>query len=636
MVVGGEVPNKGTIPFGWGEMKMKAKLFVFTALLMALSVAGFAQENNPAESADPRLDQKVTYQAKAEFLHKVLEELTGKTGVIMTCGKNNKDWQVRERKVNIFVKDMPLKDLQQHLATLLHFIWSKSVKDGVISYKLYQDSKAKKEEESLRVQTKEAAAKKQIEKRKKALDDLEKAAALSSEEAEKLRDKSPLQYLMAKEPVSSAMVKLLKTVPEARAALLEGVELRIPYSRLSLEGKSAVKEFIKSFFNFIRHIDPSEVTEEEFPDIPDIDDDYSLTISKGEVGEGYGDPFNGFILGVIGMGYAEMPLFDFDSPAAKIMGKALCNIYDGLSTSELEQEIMNKEIQQLVEKAADLPDAFEFETDDQDIQKVIKLELSNSLDVPSLLEEISEKAELQVIADHFDNSPAECYLPKTEGKLGEILKAAAIACKKKAKKTGKLLVLEDREWFEKRSWAVPEDWLMYWRKAARDDALQLDDIVDIACLTDGQIEHTIRHDEDLSYHSWTLIENKELLRLYAVLTASQKQALLTKEGLNLASLNDKQWAFFEYLASQSGVPLYHSYGQPMHMSLVLDADDNNRDYSFYLIGRNPNVGQEDEEEYIELRGWYIYLSMLDWEEELTPEEFDVDVSDDQYEPDIIE
>ena len=73
-------------------------ILAVAALTVASSTLAWSETKEPA---DPRLDQKVTYQAKGQLLHKVLEELSEKTGVEMLCGVNARNWQVRDRKVTI-------------------------------------------------------------------------------------------------------------------------------------------------------------------------------------------------------------------------------------------------------------------------------------------------------------------------------------------------------------------------------------------------------------------------------------------------------------------------------------------------------------------------------------------------------
>ncbi|MEN6372451.1 MAG: hypothetical protein ABFD64_10615 [Armatimonadota bacterium] len=607
---------------------MKSRLFIVVALLLAFTAAVSAQDKvqaDPSEKPDSRLDQKVTYQTKDQLLYKMLDELTEKTGVVMDCGKNKKDWQVRETKVNIFIKDMPLKDLQQNLAKLFHYTWAKSTKDGVISYRLYQTLKLKKEEDTLIAEAKEAKAKKRTEMRKKALDELEKVAALSPEEAEKLQESSPLQYVFAKDPIGKAMVDMLKAVPEAKSALLEGREVSIPISGLSPNAKAAVTAYRQAYQNFTHQFETSKTSED---DSGELDKDSQITVSQlDDSMHDYGS-FTDAMLGTVDLEGDEMPLFNFDNPAAKVMGKMIAAMYDkGTELSQYEEEQMGNEMMQLAAKSLEQPDTFKSDPDDPDLTKAAKLDLSKCKKASDLLEEVAVKTGLQVVSDCFGegsvkSSMMHSALAKPGDTVGSILKYAAVICNKRAVKTDKVVTFEDREWFEKRAWAVPDEWMERWKQLAKDGNLSLDDLADMVCFTDEQLMHTICGDEDLLQHSWTVNDNKDILRLYAVLTSSQKKALLAEEGLDPASLNDKQWSFYANLAAKSKVSLYDSHGAMIPMFLTLNDDEKNKNYEFSLFTKEQNA--ENEEFQCPVKTWGIYLKEPDWDEESIEESVDGD------------
>ncbi|MEN6520751.1 MAG: hypothetical protein ABFD46_06315 [Armatimonadota bacterium] len=599
---------------------MKSKLFVVVALLLAFTAAVSAQDKvqtDPAEKPDTRLDQKVTHQAKEQFLYKVLDELTEKTGVVMNCGKNKKDWQVRETKVNIFIKDMSLKDLQQNLAKLLHYTWAKSTKDGVTSYRLYQTLKSKKEEEKLRTDAKEAKARKRMETRKKALDELERVVALSPEEIDKLQVSSPLQYVFAKDPIGKVMVGLLNAVPEAKSALLEGREVSIPISRMSPEAKAAVTKYRQAFQGFVNRFDPSETSED---DSAELDKDSQLTISQQDESIHSYDPFPDTILGSVDLEGVDMPLFNFENPVAKAMGKMIAAMYDGgTELSRYDEEQIEKEMSQLAAKSLEQPDALKSEPDDPDLVKAAKLDVSEYKGPSDLLKEVAAKTELQVISDYFDDGIGRLSMmystspAKPGDTVGSILKYAAIICNKRAVKTGKVVTFEDREWFEKRTWAVPDEWMERWRQLVKEGNLSLDDLADMVCFTDDQLKHTICEAGGLIQYSSTIEDNKDILRLYAVLTNSQKKVLQTDEGLDPASLNENQWAFYAYLAAQSKISFSDNRGMMIPMTLLLKADEKEKCYEFSLLSRRQNAANEELQ--YPVRTWGVYLKEPDLDEE---------------------
>ena len=71
-----------------------------------------------------RLMQKITYEAKLKRTadHRDLSEMTG---VKLVAGARESDWPVRSRKMNIFVKDVPLYELMDSIARVMKFRWSR-------------------------------------------------------------------------------------------------------------------------------------------------------------------------------------------------------------------------------------------------------------------------------------------------------------------------------------------------------------------------------------------------------------------------------------------------------------------------------------------------------------------------------
>ncbi|MEN6356895.1 MAG: hypothetical protein ABFD83_07400, partial [Armatimonadota bacterium] len=70
---------------------------------------------------DTRLSQKVTYEARHKAVKVILEDLSDMMGVTLNAGFNKQDWQVRDRKMNIFAKDITLADLLNSIARTMKF-----------------------------------------------------------------------------------------------------------------------------------------------------------------------------------------------------------------------------------------------------------------------------------------------------------------------------------------------------------------------------------------------------------------------------------------------------------------------------------------------------------------------------------
>ncbi|MDO8682834.1 MAG: hypothetical protein Q7N50_05065 [Armatimonadota bacterium] len=61
------------------------------------------------------------------------------SGVTRRAGASVQDWQVRDRKMNIFAKDLPLLSLMNSMARVMRFTWSKNAKVDPPIYRFYTD-----------------------------------------------------------------------------------------------------------------------------------------------------------------------------------------------------------------------------------------------------------------------------------------------------------------------------------------------------------------------------------------------------------------------------------------------------------------------------------------------------------------
>lgn len=604
---------------------MRNRVLVVLTILLVSSSALFAQEAKPSDTPDPRLDQKVTYQAKGQLLHRVLAELTEKTGVIMTCGKNEEDWQVRDRKVSIAVKDMPLKDLQQQLSKLLRFTWARGSKDGQPTYRLFQDLKSRREEESFRTAAKEAQEKKMIERRQSAITAIEKLENLTPEQLESLKAESPMLYVLAKEPVGKGMLQLMRALPEAKSAFVNGGEYQIGLSNAPSETIDAARAYVNGIDSLIQQLDPRHRS--VFGGLADNIENARVTVVNGGSSEmnilGGDDMFFG-MLSVEAEGFPEagIPLIDPTSPIANAMGKMLIKMMEGSSMMDLSGEFqteMEKAFNEMVK--SDEPD--EPLPDDPDFEKLVKLELKPSDRLPEIIEELAKKTDMQVFSDHFASMMPAPSISQEEQKLGKLLKSIASAYGKQFKKTGNTIVFTDRKWFEKRAWEVAENILEYWRTAIKNGSLQLDDLVWMACLTDEQIMNTLMTDEKIRSITGQLMPNKHLLRLYAVLTESQKLSMKSQNGLDPQELTEQQWPYFEYLIGGGGRSRNTPKFTPKTpMALFLTEDEKNGAYTFTLKDLSPAEDEDPEEgeETVEKPSmtWKITLRRTPQKSEETP------------------
>jgi hypothetical protein len=151
----------------------------------------------------------------------------------MRAGWNVEDWQVRDRRMNIFAKDVPLSNLMNSIARVMKFKWSKSGDDNAPIYRLYMDRQVLLGGERQRFIEEEKVRERQTEARQKFMSCLEEAAGMSEDELQKLKVKSPYIYRMTKNGWAGVFASLCAEVPKAKQAWLSGQELVLNMRSLS-------------------------------------------------------------------------------------------------------------------------------------------------------------------------------------------------------------------------------------------------------------------------------------------------------------------------------------------------------------------------------------------------------------------
>src|SRR3989339_864533 len=134
-------------------MIRNALLFMFMLMLLICQSAGAVGKitvdpNSGSERSatqdsdnDVRLAQKVTYEARHKAVKAILADLSDMTGITLKAGYNKQDWQVRDRKMNIFAKDIPLAQLMNSIARVMKFKWGINVDADPWTYHIYMDRK---------------------------------------------------------------------------------------------------------------------------------------------------------------------------------------------------------------------------------------------------------------------------------------------------------------------------------------------------------------------------------------------------------------------------------------------------------------------------------------------------------------
>lgn len=512
-----------------------------------------AEEDGSILTRDPRLSQKIACSASDKRVSVILEMLTEMTGVGLRAGQNDHDWQSRDRKMNIFAKDVPLRDLMQSMARVMKFKWRARGTDGAWVYRFYADKKALLDAEAEATAQKEREARYLAREREKLISSIEKLANLSQADLDKLRGENPYLYMLASSGLASSIVQLMSEVPAVKHAIATGQKMDVKAAGLS----PAAQRAVLSSYHALRRME--KAVDGDHGDVDDVvPDPETLTIrltSPAQDSTGQPDPVERLLLNEIsicgdGVHSAKLPLVCPDSELAKLFGRVV--------SAAMEQDVrgddLMKEFQPQLEqvvsseiKTIDIGEqAVAYTADDPELEKKVTLDPSDFVLSP-VQAAIADAAGVTVVSDSFGRggfiTPVRTRLaPKME--LREALNVVADMAFYNWWKNGSVIEFRDRNWFAKQALLIPEAVLEGWRaKLKLTGTLDIDDLVRMAAYEQEALEMNMHGDEVMTAagYPWHLRPYRDMLRFYGSLSADQAAAAFADTGLDLRSLTPEQW-----------------------------------------------------------------------------------------------
>lgn len=523
------------------------------AAVAALCVGCFAAQQSGSETIakddDARLEQRVTLSADGITIYNVLGQLTSSTGVTMTAGLSGDDWTVRDRKVIVQVADMKLADFMQQLSSALHFRWSSGTADGKPSYRLWQDKKAREEEESLRSAEDSAQSQQAREKRENGLADMVNLGSLNAADAAKLKATDPWRYVLATEPLGRDVASLMSDFPDARSAFVQGTEASFPVLELGPALQDTVRRIAESYDSLTKSIGN---TEDHSALLAGFD---KLQITINRRTPGARDIVSQSMLGRITIGSGadtfDIPLFDPASPVGKALGKAIISLKGGASKEQVGAQLQSDMAAAIKVSESSQPSARNITSDPALRTKIKLFDTATTAILPATLKVLASVAKLNVISDYFPSFATP--VDGGEKTLGEQLEVIRKAYGSNWTKAGRVLIFRDKDWFTKRAWAVPDVWMKYWADRGKlNNGLLIQDLTQIGNLRDEQIDHTVMTDPTMArLGAGEAARNRQILRFYSALGADQHKRM-TEGQLDASSLSDDQWSMLKTALATKG------------------------------------------------------------------------------------
>jgi hypothetical protein len=524
---------------------MTRKTMSWSLLLMLTVVAfAYAEQTTP----DPRLQQKITYEAKHKPIKLILADLSKMTGVTLKAGASEQDWQVRDRRMNIFVKDLPLLVFMNSMARVMDFTWDKNIRVDPPTYRVYMDRRRLAAAEAEKTKADQEFRRRMMEQRQKLVDYVRNLPNYTPEDLKQLKEENPYLYLMHERGTDRLMKALLDEVPgyEEHFVNYDRI-LHPPANILSDSTLDLLLESAKKGMWFPDELKDMDVDKLRTGRV----DLYTPTpeLVRGDMGWCFGGiggavDDQGFF--IQSMQDCEAPYGNFRSKAEIEAAETKTSFHDVLESRGplLEQarreDIRAQEEMEGCEPVTEHPDEPWLHT---------KVELALDKDDPdslqNALQSMAKASGYNIVSDSFNLTNIVGSMSGSEQETG---KALATICDNYGynwNRHGSILEFRDRNWFKRRRTQIPDEWMDRWKKnfKANGQAV-LSDIAQMASLPFEQMDENVAADPVFKASEmfvWTLRNGRGLLSVYNSFTASQRKALMNG-GVGFGTLTPEQQA----------------------------------------------------------------------------------------------
>jgi hypothetical protein len=462
---------------------------------------------------DPRLDQKISLTAWSEPLEDVLSRLSRETGVQLIFEGRD----VGDQRVDIVLREQPLRRVQLLLAETLDLYWRRDRKAPGYRYVLFQDVRSRKLEQELLARGSEAFG--------EGIRRLVGWLKLTPEEIEQLGAQGFRQTFWLTQPQRRLSIRLLgRLAPAHWEQWMQTGKVKIAYASLSSADQALVRQFVDEHNREHERWDQEHGT----PARHYIGD---ITQPGGEIVLEFFD------------GAPPGPDTEYHVSAAPADGHGGGGGV-GLAYTTEDRRRLREEF---------APPGFEREKQNPPpgggprVTVVWKpLPESTWKEQPERWEEVLKTivgaADLQVVCDSYLYYWWEhnTLLPNASGlrsrPLAEVLDQVSEPFFYTWRRDGDVYLFRQRNWFLEKRHNVPERHLRRWRAhLVGRGRVELEDLAELAQLTDRQLSNV----SNAGIPTSAARKNRELLRLYATLNPLQRQRLETT-GLRLRELSARQ------------------------------------------------------------------------------------------------
>ncbi len=511
--------------------------------------------------ADERLDVPITMHAKHEAATEVIKTLVEKSGVKLMCGRNSHDRYSRARRMNIFVTDVPLRDVMQSMARVLNCKWKVTRGEDETYYRfIFYDSAL----DGLPLpvpKDREEFEKYVFAERKKTLDLIEKKLPLDV-----LEEKYPALWVQEKMGRLDFVRSLFYENPELKDFLLYGSgEKKKKLDNIGPQSSARLYEALQGAHDFYNKI------ELRSDSVPKSWDDSKARAKRGVLielqsvdelwQESQGAPpgYDGlFDFGYVSLYENEqnMGAFRFQTSSSKNLNtfhkKMFVEPYLlGVNAMEYTQGLRDAGVSILDVANEERESDFDYKkwhdaSVEQDHDEFVR--------PAKVLETVAGAASINIISDSFSSGQKYPGPAKGEKKAGDIVKTLVEKCHYDYRETEKVAEFEYDKWHTLYDAQIPKELTDKWMDELKTTRLlSFDSMIEVAGLDFDEYLESIRPHEFFSKAPYNSVmsfsrEEKDFVKFYQSLTTAQKAQLKEPVGLAIAGLSAEQVRFVEKTA----------------------------------------------------------------------------------------
>lgn len=558
-----------------GFVSTRQFAIVLCILVMQFAAGAVCANIETYRQADPRLEKKVTIEMNHAKLEDVVESLAEQSGVGVKAGTGGRDWKVRERKVTIHAKEIPLGQMLDEVSHVTGFLLSREGKEGEWGYVIWQDLKRRLLEDEMLIAAREADAKRMADMRRAAIDRAEAALKMTPEEAMKQRRKSPMTAFMGGTRSGRGFARVLSALQSEFSTeyelMMRGKRVTIPVSSLPSWLEDAVQDMMTGRFLF-----SPEAAEQ-------------LTPTAICIGRAYGPGSDLFtpagLAGVMtldtvytnddrlkGMPSGQFPMSGSDFKLVDVFGEYALMLEEGADPEEAREHRRG-----LWDDPEGVAGMFDWEspteeeppTDPELTREIEILEVHGGLrpgtgfretewaeDHGRMMAEIARAADVSVLLESYAGMmPVGTFIKEGKQPFYSVLIAA--------EKAGCLWEMGDgtlrirpRDWAIHRTREIPQSFVNHFQSLVDKGAeFTLDEVASIAsALTDAQLDGGLNELAELGVVLRAMMSqrtHRDVLRAYGSMSPSQKSLALSENGIPFAQLTDQQWTHLQEIISEA-------------------------------------------------------------------------------------